>query len=112
MQRFITEDYESAKQKSKFTSWISLKLACEREGLVAPSYRTFRLAIAHRPPHERVLKRQGRRLPTPMKRFTGTWNRRLPGTVTGRLKSPISTTPSWMLNWSLPTLAVTLAAHG
>ena len=61
MQRFITEDYESAKQKSKFTSWISLKLACEREGLVAPSYRTFRLAIAHRPPHERVLKRQGRR---------------------------------------------------
>lgn len=61
MQRFITEDYEASKQKSKFTSWITLKLACEREGLVAPSYRTFRLAISRRPTHERVLKRQGRR---------------------------------------------------
>jgi len=61
MERFVREDYESEKQKSKFASWISLKLACEREGLVTPSYRTFRLAIAHRPPHDRALKRQGRR---------------------------------------------------
>lgn len=61
MERFVKEDYESAKQKSKFASWISLKLACEREGLVTPSYRTFRLAISHRPPHDRTLKRQGRR---------------------------------------------------
>ncbi|TAM83452.1 MAG: hypothetical protein EPN47_04910 [Acidobacteria bacterium] len=61
MQRFIAEDYETSKQKSKLASWIALKLACEREGLVAPSYRTFRLAVAHRPPHDRILKRQGRR---------------------------------------------------
>jgi len=61
MERFVKEDYESAKQKSKFASWISLTLACEREGLVTPSYRTFRLAISHRPPHDRALKRQGRR---------------------------------------------------
>jgi transposase InsO family protein len=61
MQRFITEDYETAKQKSKFASWISLRLACEREGLAPPSYQTFRLAIPHRSAHERALRRQGRR---------------------------------------------------
>jgi putative transposase len=61
MQRFLTKDYEASKQKSKFASWISLRLACERDGLAAPSYRTFRLAISHRPAHGRALKRQGRR---------------------------------------------------
>ena len=61
MQKFISEDYEASKQKSKFASWISLRLACERQGTTAPSYRTFCLAIGHRPPYDRALKRQGSR---------------------------------------------------
>jgi hypothetical protein len=61
VQKYVTEVYESAEQKSKYACWISLRLACERQGLAVPSYRTFRLAISHRPPSERVLKRQGRR---------------------------------------------------
>jgi putative transposase len=61
MQKFIAEDYERSEQKSKFASWISLRLACERQGAAAPSYRTFCLTIGHRPLYDRALKRQGRR---------------------------------------------------
>ena len=41
MAQFIEKDYETLKQKSKYASWMALKLGCEREGLVAPSYRAF-----------------------------------------------------------------------
>jgi putative transposase len=61
IQKFISEDYETSKQKSKFASWISLRLACERQGASVPSYRTFCLAIGHRLPYDSALKRQGRR---------------------------------------------------
>ena len=32
MSEFILTDYESLKQKTRYASWIALKLACERRG--------------------------------------------------------------------------------
>jgi len=49
MAEFIEKDYETLKQKTKTASWLALRLAGERQGVVAPSYRTFSLAIRHRP---------------------------------------------------------------
>jgi putative transposase len=58
---FIKQDYETPKQKSKFASWAALKRTCEEQGIVAPSYVTFCLAVEHRPTFERIAKRQGHR---------------------------------------------------
>ncbi len=59
--RFIEEDYESLKQKTRFASWAGLKLECDKRGITAPSYVTFCAAINRRPAFEQTLKRQGRR---------------------------------------------------
>ena len=61
MAEFISSDYETLKQKTKYASWIALKLACDKRGIVAPSYKTFSLAVGRRPGFEQKLKRQGRR---------------------------------------------------
>ena len=61
MNEFITTDYESPKQKTRYASWIALKLACERRGILAPSLKTFCLAVHSRPRFEQVAKRQGPR---------------------------------------------------
>jgi putative transposase len=61
MAEFIEKDYETLKQKTKTASWLALKLACERQGIAAPSYKTFSLAVRHRPRFTQVLKRSGRR---------------------------------------------------
>lgn len=61
LNEFIKQDYETLKQKSKFASWASLKRACDQQGIVAPSYVTFCLAVERRPSFERTVKRQGHR---------------------------------------------------
>jgi putative transposase len=61
MDEFIDKDYETLKQKTKRTSWLALRLACEGRGLIAPSYKTYRLAIRRRPGFEQTLKRRGPR---------------------------------------------------
>jgi transposase InsO family protein len=61
MAQFIEKDYETHKQKSKYASWIALKLACEREGVVAPSYRAFLRAVKRRNRFTQTLRRKGRR---------------------------------------------------
>jgi putative transposase len=61
MSEFIASDYETLKQKTKYASWIALKLVCERRGIVAPSYKAFNLAVLNRPGFEQTLKRQGPR---------------------------------------------------
>jgi transposase InsO family protein len=61
LSEFITHDYETPKQKSKFASWAVLKSACDQRGIVAPSYVTFCLAVEKRPKFERTVKRLGRR---------------------------------------------------
>ena len=69
MAEFISSDYETLKQKTKYASWIALKLACDTRGIVAPSYKTFSLAVGRRPGFEQKLKRQGRRAAYPQEPF-------------------------------------------
>jgi len=61
LNRFIEQDYETFKQKSKFVAWADLLHACEEKGIAAPTYATFCLATRRRPVFESVLKRKGRR---------------------------------------------------
>jgi putative transposase len=61
MEEFITADYETLKQKTVYASWLALKAACDKQGVVLPSYKTYRLAIRRRPVLEQTLKRQGPR---------------------------------------------------
>jgi putative transposase len=48
MMEFIDKDYESLKQKTMYTTWSALKLACDRMQMPAPSYKTFTLAVQRR----------------------------------------------------------------
>jgi putative transposase len=61
MEEFIVRDYETLKQKTRYACWIQLKVACESQGIHAPSYKTFCLAVRRRPVVEQTLKRKGRR---------------------------------------------------
>jgi putative transposase len=61
MSKIIETDYETLKQKRKFHAYGALIRACESEGIVAPSYKTFSLAINRRLQSDLVLKRRGRR---------------------------------------------------
>ncbi len=61
MQESIENDFETLKQKSKYACWVVLKQRCEQHGVVAPSYRAFRRAIAKRSRYESTVKRKGRR---------------------------------------------------
>ena len=61
LQEFIETDYETLKQKTKYASWIGLKLACEKQAAPVPSYKTFSLAVRQRPAFDQTLKRKGRR---------------------------------------------------
>jgi putative transposase len=61
MDEFIDNDYETLKQKTKKASWLALRLECEQRGIIAPSYKTYRLAIGRRPGLEQTLKRRGHR---------------------------------------------------
>jgi transposase InsO family protein len=61
MEEFIDRDYENLKQKSKRASWLALRLECETRGLIAPSYKTYSIAIRKRPRCEQTLKRRGHR---------------------------------------------------
>lgn len=58
---YVKQNYETVKQKSKFSVWAALLDACEQKGIVAPSYATFCSAVKRRPAFESILKRQGRR---------------------------------------------------
>lgn len=61
MQECIEGDYETLKQKTKYASWVGLKLTCEDQGARTPSYKTFCRAVQERPAVEQMQKRQGRR---------------------------------------------------
>ncbi len=61
MKEFIDQDYETLKQKSKYATWIALKHTCDKKGILAPSYTTFRLAVSRQAGFNQTLKRQGRR---------------------------------------------------
>jgi len=40
MAEYINNDYETPKQKRKRTSWMALRLECQKRGITAPSYKT------------------------------------------------------------------------
>ena len=61
MNHVIIDDYETVKQKTRYASWIALKLACDKRGVYAPSFKTFSLAIGCREGFEQTLKRKGHR---------------------------------------------------
>jgi putative transposase len=59
--KFITEEYETNKQKNVRAVYGSLANACEQKGIIAPSYKTFVKEVNRRSGHEQTEKRQGRR---------------------------------------------------
>jgi transposase InsO family protein len=58
---FIENNYESLKQQFKYEVYSELLLACERQGVQAPSYKTFVAAINQRSGEQQTRKREGRR---------------------------------------------------
>jgi putative transposase len=69
LQEHIERDYETPKQKTRYASWIGLKLSCESQGIPAPSYKTFCVAVKERPPADQALKRRGSRAAYPLETF-------------------------------------------
>jgi putative transposase len=69
MATFIHEDYETHKQKSIYASWCALQAACRDQGLIAPSYETFRLAVHGQAGHSQTLSRMGPRAAYPREPF-------------------------------------------
>jgi len=61
MIEFIDKDYETVKQKTMYAAWAALKLACDRQQIAAPSYKTFTVLVHQRAGAEQTLKRRGSR---------------------------------------------------
>jgi putative transposase len=61
MADFIENDYETIKNKTASAVHGALVAACEDLGVVAPSLKSFLLALKARPQYEQLLKRGGRR---------------------------------------------------
>jgi len=57
----IEHDYETLTQKGRMAACGSLQLACEKQGVIPPSYKTFCLAVKQRPRHDQDRKRRGSR---------------------------------------------------
>ncbi len=60
-EKFISEDYETLKQKKMREVYGALVLICEQSGVIAPSYKTFTKEVKRRTGYEQTKKRQGRR---------------------------------------------------
>src|SRR5271166_4920013 len=65
----IGSDYESLRQKSVYASWATLKIVCQEQQLLPPSYETFRLAVHARAGHDQTTKRAGPRAAYPQEPF-------------------------------------------
>lgn len=59
--KFISEDYETLKQKSLWSVYCSLVSECQKKSIIAPSYKTFSKEVKKRSKYKQTLKRQGRR---------------------------------------------------
>lgn len=58
---FIENNYETFKQKFKYEVYGELLLACDRQGIQAPSYNTFAEAVKKRAGYRQTQKREGSR---------------------------------------------------
>ncbi len=61
MEQFITESYETFKQKSVLRVYTEYVAACQEQAIQAASYPTFSQRAKERPRAEQVRKRQGKR---------------------------------------------------
>ncbi len=61
MNEVIEGEYENVKQKNRIACWATLKESCKHQGVPAPSYTSFCLAVLNRNRFKRTLKRQGPR---------------------------------------------------
>lgn len=61
MDKFISEDYETLKQKKMWEVYSSLFLTCEQTGAIAPSYKAFTKEVKRHSGYEQTKKRQGHR---------------------------------------------------
>jgi len=61
MTESIDKDYETLKQKTMYAAWAAFKLDCDRRQILAPSYKTFTVAVHQRAGAEQTFKRQGSR---------------------------------------------------
>ena len=61
IEQIISEDYETNKQKNMLSSYRSLVLLCEEQGVFAPSYMTFTQQVKKRSSYQQTKKRQGHR---------------------------------------------------
>ena len=61
MIEFIEKNYETVKQKTMYAAWAALKLACDRQQIAAPSFKTFTVLVHQRAGAEQTLKRRGSR---------------------------------------------------
>jgi transposase InsO family protein len=61
MAEFIDKDYETLKQKTMYAAWSALKLNCDRQQIVAPSYKTFTVVVHQGAGAAQTEKRRGKR---------------------------------------------------
>lgn len=61
MTESIDKDYETLKQKTMYAAWAAFKLDCDRRQILAPSYKTFTVAVHQRAGAEQTFKRRGGR---------------------------------------------------
>lgn len=61
MTESIDKDYETLKQKTMYAAWAAFKLDCDRRQILAPSYKTFTVAVHQRAGAEQTFKRRGSR---------------------------------------------------
>ncbi|MEL7244809.1 MAG: TnsA endonuclease N-terminal domain-containing protein, partial [Cyanobacteria bacterium J06573_2] len=59
--KYLTEDYETLKQKSLWSVYCSLVSECQRKSVIPPSYKTFSKEVKKRSKYKQTLKRQGLR---------------------------------------------------
>jgi putative transposase len=78
IEEFIDQQYETLKQKSKWSVYCFLRETCEQKGIIAPSYKTFSQQIQKRDSYKQILKRKGRRAAYAQSTFYWELNRTTP----------------------------------
>ena len=69
IEKVISEDYETNKQKNMLASYRFLVHLCEQKGVFVPSYMTYTQQVKQRSTYQQTKKRQGRRAAYKHKQF-------------------------------------------
>lgn len=78
MNDFISNVYETLKQKKKFEVYVCFRASCEEKGIEPPCYKTFRKAVEKRTRYNQKFKRQGSRAAYQNQPFYHTLERETP----------------------------------